>query len=157
MTDFVTGRDSKAEQLLWLLNDRQPVALDRTCFAVITGTYTPQGTEPGKWPFQRGEIIPVASTPARWEGNTYVPDGEYQEVFGQRRSFAPWDMFHARYITSDVLDAGEVAELAAKGLDGFYEHAYGHWRLYSDQVEAEREWCSTLEPLRIGDYPRRRP
>lgn len=154
MTDFVTGRDTTAEQLLWLLNDRQPVALDRTRFAVITGTYTPQGNEPAEWPFQRGEIIPVAYTPAHWEGDTYVRDGEDQEVFGLRRSFAPWDMFHARYITSDVLNAVEVATLAAEGQDGFYEHVYGHWRLYSDQVEAEREWCSTLEPLRIGDYPR---
>lgn len=154
MTDFVTGRDTTAEQLLWLLNNRQPVPLDRTRFAVITGTYTPQADEPADWPFQRGEIIPVAYTPARWDGDTYIERGDDQEVFGQRRSFEPWDMFHAVYITSDVLDAVEVAELAVKGLDGFYEHAYGNWRLASDQVKAERVWCSTLEPLRIGDYPR---
>lgn len=147
MTDFVTGRDTTAEQLLWLLNDRQPVALDRTRFAVITGTYTPQGDEPADWPFRRGEIIPVVYA-VSWGFDSA------QEVFGQRRTFEPWDMSRAVYITSDVLDAVEVAELAANGADGFYEHPYGNWRLHSDQDEAERIWCSTLEPLRIGDYPR---
>jgi hypothetical protein len=152
VTDFVTGRETMAEELLWLLNDRQPIALDRTRFAVITGTYTPRPTEPSEWPFRRGEVIPIVRIPGHWDAERYVHTDYDQELFGQRRSFGPWDMFRAVYTTSDVLNAVEVAELAANNLDGFYERLDGHWRLYSDQVEAEREWCSTLEPLRIGDY-----
>lgn len=152
MTDFVTGRDTLAEQLLWLLNGQQPLPLDRIKFAVITGTYTPRPSEPQDWPFQRGEIIPIEDVPGHWDPDANRHTDYDRELFGQRRSLEPWEMYRVTYTTSDVLDAVEVAELATAGRDGFYEQFDGHWRLYSDQVEAEREWCSTLEPLRIGDW-----
>ncbi len=156
MFDYVTGRDTKAEELLWLLNGQQTVPLNEISFVVITGTYTPRPSEPQEWPFERGEIIPVQSVAAVWEGGRRVRDEYEVEVFGKGRSFEPWDMFHARYDTHDILEAVEVARFAANGEDGFYERFHGHWRLRSDQVEAEQEWCSNLEPLRIGDYPRQR-
>jgi hypothetical protein len=42
--------------------------------------------------------------------------------------------------------------LVTAGKYGYYECPYGEWRLFSDQDQGYRIWCSTLEPLRIGDY-----
>lgn len=149
MTQYVTGRDTRVEELLWFLNGRRPVAIDRIKFAVITGTYTPQPQEAQDWPFRRGEIIPCLSGPF-WDGKKWAD--EEVELFGQGRDFKAWDMFHAYYSTMDIDEAIEVGALAEAGRDGFYEHFDGHWRMRSDQDRAYREWCSTLEPLRIGDH-----
>jgi hypothetical protein len=152
MTEFVTGRSTTVDQLLWLLNGRQPVDLKRISFAVITGIYTPYQDEPTEWPFQRGEVIPVSCAPAHWDGSTYVEDGPEREISGQGRNFGPWDMHRVVFSTRDVQEAIEVAQFAADGKDGVYEHFDGHWRMRSDQDEAYREWCSNLEALRIADH-----
>jgi hypothetical protein len=149
VTQYVTGRDTRVEELLWLLNGQRPVAVDRIAFAVITGIYTPQPEESQDWPFRRGEIIPVLDGPV-WNGHAW--DDIETELLGKERDLKAWDMFHVRYSTTDVDDAIEVAALVEAGRDGFYEHFEGHWRRESDQDQAYRRWCSTLEPLRIGDY-----
>jgi hypothetical protein len=147
MTDYVTGRDTKAEELLWLLNGQQTVPLKEITFVVITGTWTPGSTEPPAWPFRRGEIIPVVSTPAGYD----------VEVFGARRSFQPWDMLNVVKQACDVDDAAEIAKLATDGPDGFYECPYGEWRLFSDQDEGRHRWAGACdEYLRIGDASEQR-
>jgi hypothetical protein len=150
--NYVTGRDTKAEELLWLLNGQQTVPLDRISFVVITGTWTPGPNEPPEWPFRRGEIIPVVSTPAVYEGRDWVSGGHDVEVFGARRSFQPWDMLNVVKQACDVDDAVEIAKLATDGENGFYECPYGEWRLFSDQDEGRDRWAGACdEYLRIGD------
>jgi hypothetical protein len=152
VTEYVTGRDTKAEQLLWLLNGRQSVALNEITFVVITGTWTPSPTEPPEWPFRRGEIIPVVYTPDVYEGRDWVSGGYQQEVFGACRSFQPWAMLNVVKEAYNVDDAAEIAQLATDGPDGFYECPYGEWRLFSDQDVGRRRWAGACdEYLRIGD------
>jgi hypothetical protein len=128
VTEYVTGRDTKAEQLLWLLNGQQTVPLNEIEFVVITGTWTPSPTEPPEWPFRRGEIIPVVYTPDVYKGRDCVKQAH------------------------DVDDATEIAKLATDGPDGFYERPYGEWRLFSDQAEGRHRWAGACdEYLRIGD------
>ncbi len=155
MSDYVTGRDTKAEELLWLLNRQQTVPLNEISFVVITGTYTPRPSEPQEWPFRRGEIIPVVSTPDVYEGRDW---GGYDvEVFGARRSFQPWDMLNVVKQAYNVDDAVEIATLAKDGPDGFYECPYGEWRLFSDQDEGRHRWAGACdEYLRIGDASEQR-
>lgn len=152
MIEFVSGRDTKAEELLWLLNGQQAVPLQEIGFAVIVGLWTPSPSEPPEWPFRRGEIIPVVTTPEVYEARQWVSGGHDQEVFGDRRSFGPWEMHHVVHHASDVVEAAEVARLAEAGKDGFYEAPYGEWRLFSDQYEGRQRWASDCTAyLRIGD------
>ncbi len=157
MTDFVTGRDTKAEELLWLLNGQQTVPLNEISFVVITGTWTPGPSEPPEWPFRRGEIIPVVHMPDVYEGGKYVHGGYSQEVFGARRSFELWDVHRVAKQARDVDEAVEIAKLAEAGPDGFYEDPYGEWRLFSDQDEGRHRWAGDCTAyLRIGDASEQR-
>lgn len=152
MTSFVTGRDAKAEELLYLLNNQQPVPLSDIEFLVIVGTYTPSQNEPQDWPFARGEIIAATLEPDVWDGKTMVHCGQWREVFGQKRYLGTWDMSNVCQQAESMDDALEIAALAKAGKDGYYEHAFGGWRLITDQAAGRRMWAGAADSyMRIGD------
>jgi hypothetical protein len=66
----------KAEDVLLVLNELEPVNLDQLEFCVITGTMREDGSY---WPFEKAEIIVVDKNTGR-------------EPFGEGRKPAKWDV-----------------------------------------------------------------
>lgn len=152
MIEYVTGRDTKAEQLLWLLNGQQTVPLDEISLIVIVGTWAPSPTEPQDWPFRRGEIIPVAYEDDVREGRALLKLGRAQEVFGQRRSFEPWDMDMVMQQADNMAEAVKFAELAKARKDGYYERGPYGWQPFADQRAGRSHWAGAADSyVRIGD------
>lgn len=110
---------AKAEDILRVLNDLEPVELDGLKFSVITdasseraGTGRMAGQivdtgEPSFWPFSKGEII--------------INDGDGgREPFGEGRKPAKWDVHEESFDT-----LAEALECRRKVLAGEWPRVYG--------------------------------
>lgn len=136
-----------AEEILYVLNGRQTVPLDRMGFLVVTGTYSPHRLEPQEWPFTPGEIIALQ----------YTVDGDPREFLGRERdpSTAWEDASWCTYIDDDFEAALDVADLVTSDRPrGFYEWTADGLSYCADQEHGERVWCSRQDcsVVRIGDF-----
>ena len=112
-------RRTKAEDILFVLNELEPVALDEIKFSVITdasslragmgpaaGRVVDMG-EPSFSPFEKGEII------------INYGDGS-REIFGEGRKSAKWDVHEESFDT-----LAEAQECRRKVLAGDWPRVYG--------------------------------
>lgn len=100
----VEGVVSKAEDILRVLNELEPVELDELKFSVIVDA--PDDRARGYWPFERGEIV--------------INDGEGgREPFGQGRKPGKWDVAEESFDT-----LAEALECQRKVLGGEWPRRY---------------------------------
>jgi hypothetical protein len=142
---YVTGRDSAAEQLLYVLNGQQTVPLQDIDFILITGIYIPGPDEPQDWPFTPGEIIPVVDT-----GRD--ADHSFDEFLGKGRSDKPWP--EMRTVIEQGHDLETLIELADKvkrGETGYYEQGPHGWQPFANQREGRSRWAGAADSyVRLG-------
>lgn len=135
-----------AEEILYLLNDRQTVPLHRMGLIVITGRYAPHRLEPQDWPFTPGEIFPVH----------YGTNGTREFLGKQRDPYEPWEDSNWCIHQDDDFEAAlEVAALVASDRPrGYYEWTDDGLSYYADQQRGKDVWCSRGDGsvVRIGDF-----
>lgn len=135
-----------AEEILYVLNGRQTVPLNRMGLIVITGRYTPHQLEPQDWPFTPGEIFPV-----------HYGTNDIREFLGQQRNpYEPWEDSNWCIHQDDSFEAalGVAALVASDRPRGYYEWTDDGLSYYADQQRGEENWCSWADAsvVRIGDF-----
>lgn len=142
---LATHQGVTAEEILYVLNGRQTVPLDRIGFLVVTGTYTPHRLEPEDWPFTPGEIIPVQH---HKEGT--------REFLGQGRDpYTAWEDSNWCTYQCDEFDAAlQIAELVASDRPrGYYDWTDDGLGYMSDQDAAHWQWAGAPDwYVRIGNH-----
>ncbi|MGW0920044.1 hypothetical protein ACWD3J_13640 [Streptomyces sp. NPDC002755] len=146
MTPRLTTHEGvTAEEILYVLNGRQTVPLDRIGLLVVTGTYTPHRLEPQDWPFTPGEIIAVL----------HHEDGA-REFLGQGRDpDTAWeDAGWCTHLCEDLESAVEISEVVGSDRPrGYYDWTDDGLTYIADQEAGQRQWAGAPDWfVRIGDY-----
>lgn len=122
-----------AEQVLYVLNDCEPLDLEALDFCVVTagsrydlrGNKLPTGEEPNFWPFERGELLVLGESG--------------RERFGEHRKPSKWSV--GTFETKDYDSALALSELITSDPElqaGLYEWSDGLW-VRPDGQDAVRE------------------
>ncbi|MEV4783948.1 hypothetical protein AB0K53_00590 [Streptomyces tuirus] len=142
---LATHQGVTAEEILYVLNGRRTVPLDRMGFLVVTGTYTPHRLEPQDWPFTPGEIIPVQ----------HHKDGPREFLGRNRDPYTEWEDANWCTYQCDDLDAAlQISELVTSDRPrGVYDWTDDGLSYMSDQEAAHRQWAGAPDwYVRIGDH-----
>ena len=137
-----------AEQILYVLNDCEPVDLEALEFCVITGgsrrdilgNRLPDGASADYRGFEYGELL--------------ILDGSGREPFGDHRNPSKWSV--TTFYTNDYAAALALSELIKSGLadqGGMWEWSDGLWVRPDDQAGAEERRHQDRSALiaQIGD------
>ncbi|MEU3613557.1 hypothetical protein ABZ725_14735 [Streptomyces sp. NPDC006872] len=133
MTPHLTAHDGvTAEEILYVLNGRQTVPLNRLGFLAITGTYTPHRLEPQDWPFTPGEIVVVL----------HGPEGTREFLGRGRDPYTAWeDAGWCTYECSSFQAALDVSALVTSDRPrGYYDWTDDGLAYMGDQDAAYRQW-----------------